>query len=372
VNEIIFTGVVLSFLFALLFFFKPKRIYSDLLFGLMWILGVLLLLFLYIQVSGKPGTVDLFGILIAGFPQLSAILFHEAIRFLTANRKMSFRQWLFALMPVILFYFLVILVHRFPGRIVSLPGAERAIVLLFTCYNIVVVVYLMIRVMKMIARFRILMANRTSNPAAFNLSWANLYAGLSLTGAGLTMWLTLMHVFAGMNAIAANRIIASGGVITLLVAGYYGIRSGTVFTHFIRPSLQQVKYAHHRLDDASRDDFSKRLLKFMEEHKPFLDPSLTLQELAASVGIPVNDLSQVINDHLGQTFYDFVNQYRVHEFIRLLDQEKSTRYSLLGLAFGSGFNSKSSFNRIFKKISGKTPSQYHRQLIIEKKSQVAR
>ena len=94
----------------------------------------------------------------------------------------------------------------------------------------------------------------------------------------------------------------------------------------------------------------------MTKEKPYLNPKLTLAELAQSLSIPTNHLSQIINQYEQINFHDFVNSYRVEEFIQNVQNDKG--FSLLGHAFDSGFNSKSTFNAAFKKCKSVTPSQY--------------
>ena len=98
----------------------------------------------------------------------------------------------------------------------------------------------------------------------------------------------------------------------------------------------------------------------MEMSKPYLNPDLTLHQLAAELGISSHLLSQVINDHLKLNFFDFVNQYRVKTFKERIVSPHYSAFSVLGIAFDCGFNSKSAFNRIFKKNTGLTPSQFRK------------
>ena len=82
----------------------------------------------------------------------------------------------------------------------------------------------------------------------------------------------------------------------------------------------------------------------MATEKPYLEPKLSLAQLADSLGVLPNHLSQIINQYEGKNFYDFVNSYRVDEFIALAKKDTNKNFNLLGLAFEAGFNSKSSFN----------------------------
>ena len=87
-----------------------------------------------------------------------------------------------------------------------------------------------------------------------------------------------------------------------------------------------------------------------------LDPLLTMPKLASAVGATPNQLSFVLNQHLGKSFFDFVNEVRVDEASRLLIEEPNR--TILDIATEVGFNSKSTFNQAFKKITGHTPSNY--------------
>jgi AraC-like DNA-binding protein len=103
-----------------------------------------------------------------------------------------------------------------------------------------------------------------------------------------------------------------------------------------------------------------KLLALMSEQQPWLKPELTLTELAHRLRLPPGLLSKVINTGCGQNFNDFVNAYRVREAQRLLTDPRFAHYSLVGVALESGFNSRSTFNRVFKKMVGLAPSELTR------------
>jgi len=100
----------------------------------------------------------------------------------------------------------------------------------------------------------------------------------------------------------------------------------------------------------------------MLNEKPYLNPDLNLYSLAKLLDIRPNHLSQIINSMEKKNFFDFVNEYRIHEVKKNLVQDDKKNLSLLGIAFESGFNSKASFNRAFRKIEGTTPSKYKEKL----------
>ncbi|WP_233636096.1 helix-turn-helix domain-containing protein [Hymenobacter setariae] len=108
------------------------------------------------------------------------------------------------------------------------------------------------------------------------------------------------------------------------------------------------------------EPWRERLLCLMADEQPWLEPELTLTELAQRLRTNPALLSKVINTGCGQNFNDFVNTYRVHEARRKLADPRFAHYSLVGVALESGFNSKSTFNRVFKKLLGQAPSEVTR------------
>ncbi|MBM1106548.1 tetratricopeptide repeat protein [Aurantibacter crassamenti] len=104
--------------------------------------------------------------------------------------------------------------------------------------------------------------------------------------------------------------------------------------------------------------FIKHLNTEMDEDKPFLNPELSLKALAGCIELHPNKLSWLLNNHFGKNFNDFVNQYRIKEFQRLAITPENKNITLLGLAYDSGFNSKTVFNTFFKKETGMTPKQW--------------
>lgn len=104
----------------------------------------------------------------------------------------------------------------------------------------------------------------------------------------------------------------------------------------------------------------EKLLRLMADEQPWLEPELTLTELAHRLRTHPAQLSKVINAGCGQNFNDFVNTYRVQEAQRKLADARFAHYSLVGVALESGFNSKSTFNRVFKKLLGQAPSEVMR------------
>ncbi len=106
------------------------------------------------------------------------------------------------------------------------------------------------------------------------------------------------------------------------------------------------------------------IIKYMQDEKPFLEPELTLQQLAARLSLKPKMLSLVINEKLGRNFFDFINHYRIEEAKRMLTNPEDKKITILEVLYEVGFNSKSSFNTLFKKYTGLTPSAFKQQQIL--------
>ncbi len=126
--------------------------------------------------------------------------------------------------------------------------------------------------------------------------------------------------------------------------------------------IQEIhKYEKSPLTVQTKNDILQRLEDLMIKEKLFLNSSITLGEMADKLSVVPRYLSQVINELKGQNFYDFVNSYRIEEAKKILSDPSHDDEKILAVLFESGFNSKSVFNTVFKKITGITPSEYRRK-----------
>ena len=123
------------------------------------------------------------------------------------------------------------------------------------------------------------------------------------------------------------------------------------------------KYARSGLREEQAEEYLTELLRFMDEEKPYLDGDLTINDLARKTGIPRHYITEVLNEKYGRNFFSFVNEYRVKEVISRISDPKYHHYTILAIAFDSGFNSKSTFNSFFKEFTGKTPSAYRDEVV---------
>lgn len=203
--------------------------------------------------------------------------------------------------------------------------------------------------------------NQFSDIEEINLKWLNLLTyGLGAVWCVVIMTNNDSYIFLSVT-------------IFVILIGFFGVQQKTIFnsknevaTKSVEKSLKlekkKEKYARSGLTNELGEDIYKNLILLLTEEAYYKKNNLTLNELAAQLDIHPNYLSQIINEKEQNSFYDFINAYRVQEFKRLIEISKNKQFTLLALAYDCGFNSKSSFNRHFKKLIGKTPSQYIKSL----------
>ena len=122
--------------------------------------------------------------------------------------------------------------------------------------------------------------------------------------------------------------------------------------------IPSEKYKGEMLDPEQIKPIIKRLNEYMLEEKPFLDPNYSISQLSQEMEISSRELSKLMNQYLNQNFHDYINNFRIEEFKRLVKDPGNSKFSILSLSMDSGFRSKSTFNTAFKKFTGTTPSRY--------------
>jgi AraC-like DNA-binding protein len=113
-----------------------------------------------------------------------------------------------------------------------------------------------------------------------------------------------------------------------------------------------------KFNDSELETWKAKILKLMQDEKLYLQPELNLSDIANRLKTNISVLSGVVNNAFGKNFNDFVNEYRVKEFQERIQLPENKNITLLGIAFDCGFNSKATFNRSFKKFTGKAPKEF--------------
>ncbi len=137
---------------------------------------------------------------------------------------------------------------------------------------------------------------------------------------------------------------------------------------FPRLNVVKEKYQKSSLNGEMAKIKLKNIQDIMETKRPYLNPELKLADLANSLGLSENHLSQVINQELGWNFYDFINEYRVKEAQQRLLDPSQKNYTVLAIALDVGFNSNASFYRTFKKFCGISPAAFRKSSLVHQAS----
>ena len=148
---------------------------------------------------------------------------------------------------------------------------------------------------------------------------------------------------------------------------FYGIKQPVIFGEELKTEegsekKDGEKYARSGLKETSATRYLQLLISYVEEKKPYLDRNLSIHNLSLMTGIPRHYITQVLNEKHGKNFFTFINEYRVKEVIDRFADPKYNHYTILAIALDSGFNSKTTFNAIFKNQTGLTPSEFREKL----------
>ena len=180
-----------------------------------------------------------------------------------------------------------------------------------------------------------------------------------IAGLGVIWIATMAAAVLNYRQLAQPHMIFWALTIVVYVLGYLGLTRTTVFTapefEALRSELQP-KYQKSGLKSTDARTLYENLVAHVDNEQAYLDADISLATLARDLCASTNHVSQVINEFDQCNFHDFINARRVTEACRRLQESRQT--NLLELAMDVGFNSKSSFNRAFRKFAGATPSEY--------------
>lgn len=158
--------------------------------------------------------------------------------------------------------------------------------------------------------------------------------------------------------------------IFVFIMVFFGINQSVIYTPeegAIRPETNGAprggkKYTGSSITGEEIEKVTQAMLAYLTEAKPYLNPEYSLQQMASDLNISRHKLSQVINSGQNKNFFKLVNEYRIREAKKMLLNPAYDHYSILGIGYACGFNSKSSFNRLFKEETGCTPSEFKQEI----------
>jgi AraC-like DNA-binding protein len=218
----------------------------------------------------------------------------------------------------------------------------------------------------LIGRYKIALKTYFSSTEKINLDWLQfVHISALIAYSGISGLYIANAVFNLVDYQVLQQTGYSIAAILVLVIGFFGIRKGSIFTsssiNFDMEKAIDTKEPALKLT-SEEEVFVHRLLEFMKEGKPYLDPDINLALLSGKLKVSPEYLSTILNYRLNKSFFDFINHYRVEDFKQRCKDPGSKNLTLISLAYDSGFNSKATFNRVFKKEMNCTPSEYYQRV----------
>lgn len=282
---------------------------------------------------------------------------------LTGNRVRRSWRLLLHFLP----FFLIVLFSLFiqstndEALLAFLNNYHRVATILFWISVVVQFSWYLILARNQWLTYATFVQGEVSNPEGVDISWVRFFMAVFL----IINLFFLFSLFAAIHLEGGPWLPKMSAVVfslSVFALGYKGIlQRELLYKETDRiPDQVILNPAASPVVPATDQALLARLLAYMGEVKPFLDPELTLTALAKALHMSRSQLSLLINEGTGDNFYDFINKYRVEEVKRLMGDPQVKNYSLLGIALEAGFKSKSTFNLIFKRFTGLTPGEYRK------------
>ena len=366
-------GVGLALFLDLLLLGKHKKSLADWTLAL-W-LFVIAIHLLMVTIIGSKLYPVLWGI------DMPLPLFHGPLLYLytraLTGKSMGWQQWLSHLaVPLAFYLYLIPFFLRSPAEKMFVYenagiGYESFLLIRGVLIPLSGIFYIALSLFTL-RQHRRAIVQQFSSLDKINLSWLR----------NLIIWLALIWVFV---LVGNDNLIFSTVVVFIFFIGFFGIRQGLIFNQRtiaqneedkvesveddapvqLSTTTETAKYVKSGLSPAASEALHARLTILMRTEKIYRNSECSLMDLAEKLEAPANYVSQVINEREGKNFYDYINSLRIQEFLEIARTPESRKLTLFAIAQQCGFNSKSSFNRYFKKITGQLPSQFLQEAIPE-------
>lgn len=297
---------------------------------------------------------------------LTPALYFSVLYFTVPDRRVRAYDY-FHFVPFFLFFlFVVILAAGIDNSFLFrwydylAEDVKRGIaVTVFSSLKVQMIVYWLlsyVRLLKHLRNIRLFASNLTP----VSLTWLR-YFLFGLAGALVLSLNDVVHIIPAVVPFTHFAYL-----ILTFYLGYFSLRQHEIFPYQSKERLeikeilevQSRTSRHQRLVSSELNRAIEKLTDIMKVEKAYLDPGIGLPQLAAKMNMSTHDLSFVINEGFQENFFQFINRYRIDEAKRLLKSASHKHLNILGIAYESGFRSKSTFNDTFKKLTGQSPSQF--------------
>lgn len=355
-------SIFIAFFSAFLILGKAKKQTADYLLATWFFIIGIHLIFFVLFYSGQFSNFPYLLGLDIPVPLIHGPMLYLYILYLTGRQPNRY-NWLLHFVPAIITY--IYLINYF-----ILTSQEKVHIYEYgtTAYRIfrkiikVVIIssgilYVILSILA-VRQYKKQISDLYSNTEKINLNWSYyLITGIAL------IWIAVIL----KNEILIFTLVS----LFIIVAAYFGISRVGILEFASKQSditeekqteqnddIVAVKYQKTFAGEDAIQDIYKKLTYQMEHEKLYKDPELNLNHVAALLGIQPNILSQTINSVENKNFYDYINRQRIEEFKRIVVLPENQKFTILSLAFESGFNSKTSFNRNFKKYMDSSPREF--------------
>lgn len=360
VNQLIYFGFFQGIFLLAIFLISPQgRKQAN---GYLLVLILVLLLGLagkILNMSELFGTSHRF----AALSEFSIFLFGSTI-FLFAQSSLKGRRFsandLIHYVPGLTYILVLIFYYMLPSQaqiVKKIASGE-----LFVAVTIFMGVGLLFNISYWILAYRTFtdFKSQLKNEVSFAVKTSFFKHFLLAIGVCLLMWLSIYFIgLFGQTWLEreARPFIWLGVAFIILFITFYTIRSPELFRVASMISDKE-KYAQSKLSRADLNQLKAQLDLFMQEKKPHLNRNLMKADLAKMLGVNNSEVARLLNECIGMNFFEYVNYHRIREFVELAKTKKAEQLTFFGLAQEAGFNSKTTFNKSFKKLMGKSPKEY--------------
>ncbi len=294
------------------------------------------------------------------FPFLYGPLLYMYTQLMTSEKPRIAKDSLPHFIPFVVFTLLVLI---FPNSLYNLkfPYIKTVDNSWFHVINFIGFIVSMVvywrKITKLLRKHRLnVLDNFSVDSDVISLSWIYYLAIFIFGGFILSVIFDLVLSATGFSLFESVITVHVGILIATYSLSFFGFRQEAIFEE------QKFERFHSEPDNIEKESQSitdkDRVLQYLKKEKPYLRRNLTLKDLANELSMPIYRLSELINNELGKNFFTLINELRIEEAKERISSGEYTNLTLSAIGFDSGFNSKSTFQALFKKFTGMTPSQF--------------